>query len=114
MGGLKQFATQSLTNGDTGEKGYGVDKLFVYGIFLDENNRNGYGMRNPRYATVADYITIGGDIVTAYRVPEIRASLTGLVVDMPSDRWADLDALEAGYNRIQVNTSRGKTYMYAG
>lgn len=101
-----------------------MNRLFVYGIFLDENMRNAYGMSNPRYATVKDYVTYGGSIVTAYKQEGAGLSLTGLLVDVNpyemgrrglKDNWARLDALEGGYERIEVETLGGdKAYMYAG
>lgn len=92
-----------------------MDKLFVYGIFLDEQNRQAYGMSNPHYATVRDYITIGGHIVQAVKVNSIGASLTGLLVDIDPEYWKRLDLLESGYDRIKIVTTDGvEAYMYAG
>lgn len=71
-------------------------------------------MRNARYATVDQFITVGNYIVQAVEVDQPGVALTGLLVDMPSSGWANLDALEAGYKRIRVKTSRGdEAYMYA-
>jgi len=90
-----------------------MDKLFVYGIFLDEGNRNAYGMSNPHYATVPNWATVGGYIVEA--VPCKGATLTGLLVDMDETRWERLDQLERGYIRTTVQTTEGiNAYMYAG
>lgn len=89
------------------------DKLFVYGIFLSQRNRDRYGMVNPVYDTVKDYATVGEHVVEAIHVPNMGLALTGLVVDMPVDRWPSLDALEAGYVRREVTTVTGETaYMY--
>ena len=91
-----------------------TERLFVYGIFLDEDNRKEYGMSNPRYTTVAGYITVGGGIVQAVPVQSREIALTGLVVDMDSTRWARLDRLEGGYDRIKVKTHGGEdAWMYA-
>lgn len=84
-----------------------TEKLFVYGIFLGEYTRQGYGMTNPRYATVRDYATFGGHIVQAQHVPGVGFSLTGLLVDIPRDRWKSLDRLEGGYSRVKVNVETG-------
>lgn len=90
-----------------------MNKLFVYGIFLDERRRQTYGMTNPRYATVSGYITIGEHIVQAYPVDNDMIVLTGLLVDMNPAYWEELDALEGGYDRIIVQTTRGvDAYMY--
>ena len=92
-----------------------MDKLFVYGIFLDERNRNAYGMSNPHYATVAGYITIGSRIVQAVRADGLGAALTGLLVDVEPDQWPRIDMLESGYDRITITTTDGiEAYMYAG
>lgn len=93
------------------------NRLFVYGIFLGENNRKEYGMTNPKYATVLDYTTFGHTIVRAVpvKVPDTgeRLSLTGLVVDVDPRMWKELDELEAYYDRIIVETSyREPVYMY--
>lgn len=91
-----------------------MNKLFVYGIFLDEYMREKYGMTNPKYATVPDYATFGGGIVMAYKIPDNRLSLTGLLVDMNPDNWEELDRLEGGYRRIKITTGSGEqAYMYA-
>lgn len=91
-----------------------MSKLFVYGIFLDAHNRSRYGMANPQYATVLDYATFGHHIVQAQHIPDCGLSLTGLLVDMDDQRWEPLDALEHGYDRIQVTTTSGEqAYMYA-
>jgi gamma-glutamylcyclotransferase (GGCT)/AIG2-like uncharacterized protein YtfP len=92
-----------------------VDSLFVYGIFLDAYNREAYGMHNPRYDTVMNYVTVGNHIVQAVPVSdEFGTALTGLVVDVEPNRWEDIDRLEGNYARIQVTTVTGKrAYMYA-
>jgi gamma-glutamylcyclotransferase (GGCT)/AIG2-like uncharacterized protein YtfP len=92
-----------------------MNKLFVYGIFLDERNRQYYGMSNPSYDTVADYATYGGEIVAAYHQPNAGLALTGLVVNIDPARWPELDRLEGGYTRREVTTLRGeRVYMYEG
>lgn len=92
-----------------------LEQLFVYGIFLGEQQRKSYGMHDPHYDTVADFVTCGGYIVQAVPVePGLGASLTGLVVRVDPDYWTSIDALEAGYERITVNTGmHGLAYMYA-
>lgn len=91
-----------------------LNKLFVYGIFLDKANRNAYGMTNPEYATVKNYATFGSIIVQAVHIPDINLCLTGLLVDMNEYKWGALDALEGGYRRIVITTTEGKkAYMYA-
>lgn len=92
-----------------------TEKLFVYGIFLNEYNRDRYGMTNPQYATVKKFVTIGSTIVEALYVDEFEdASLTGLLVDMDSSRWGPLDNLEGGYERVKITTTDGtRAYMYA-
>ena len=97
---------------------YSVPKaqLFVYGIFLDQYNRDEYLMFNPRYATVKGFVTKGSRIVTAYPSDDHRDALTGLLVDIVDDdrNWTMLDALEMGYDRILVQTTDGTVaYMYA-
>lgn len=90
-----------------------TEKLFVYGIFLGESNRQTYGMTNPQYATVPGYITVGGQIVQAQPVQSQDVALTGLLVDMGSTRWQGLDALEGGYDRVKVKTTTGvEAFMY--
>jgi hypothetical protein len=90
----------------------------VYGIFLDERNRDHYQMTNPCYAVVRNYVTVnvGGSIVEAVEVEEINnCGLTGLIVDIPDDpqNWQRLDALEVGYDRIKVTTLDNEwAYMY--
>lgn len=89
-------------------------KLFVYGIFLDELNRNRYHMTNPEYTTVKGFVTIGDYIVSAIRTDIDEAALTGLVVDIPEEELYRVDYVEAGYDRIIVNTtSAGDAFMYA-
>lgn len=90
------------------------DKLFVYGIFLGEDMRDMYKMTNPQYATVKDFLTVGGHIVTAEFVPGYGLALTGLLVTPHKEKWDALDALEGGYERIKVRTSDGiLAWMYA-
>lgn len=92
-----------------------TEKLFVYGIFLDEDRRQRYGMSNPHYTTVPGYITVGGHIVEAVQVENKNIALTGVLVDMDSSRWEPLDRLEAGYNRVKVKTVTGEeAWMYEG
>lgn len=91
----------------------GYDRLFVYGIFLNQRTREAYGMENPEYATVLDYATFGHHIVQAQHIPSVGFSLTGLTVDVPVTSWDRLDQLEAGYNRSKVKTTDGEiVYMY--
>lgn len=88
-------------------------KLFVYGIFLSEYNRQAYGMTNPEYATVKDYATFGGYIVQAVHIPESGLSLTGLLVTPNEEQWGRVDALEAAYDRVIITTTDGdRAYMY--
>lgn len=90
-----------------------TEKLFVYGIFLDEYNRDAYGMSNPKYTTVPGFITIGAGIVQAMPVSDQNIALTGLVVDMDSTKWRPLDSLEGGYDRVKVRTNSGDdAWMY--
>lgn len=92
-----------------------MDKLFVYGIFLGDNQRVAFGMVNPRYAVVHGYKTvrIAQDIVEAVR--DDGADLTGLLVDIPRAYLDDLDSLERGYTRVKEKTLRGeKCWMYVG
>lgn len=97
-----------------------TEKLFVYGIFLNESTRQSYGMTNPKYATVKGYMTIGSHIVEAIPVDSEDIALSGLIVDIPKeldgrDNWARLDSLEAGYTRIKINTCQGEeAWMYEG
>ena len=95
-----------------------MNKLFVYGIFIDEYHRNNYGMTNPRYDVVLDYATVRayGDIVQAIPASSyFGVALTGLVVDVDPNYWGRIDQLEQGYERIKVKTERGvQTYMYVG
>lgn len=101
-------------------------RFFVYGIFLGQSMRQAYGMTVVGYDTVRNYITVGDHIVQACKVDgEVGASLTGLVVDVPErfkspvtnmerDNIERLDALEGGYDRVQVVTTSGvKCWMYA-
>ena len=90
-------------------------KLFVYGIFLDEVNREHYGMKRPQYATVPDFITVGGTIVKAVKLEgNTGVALTGLLVDAPNDNWKSLDSLEGAYERVTITTTSGtQAFMYA-
>lgn len=89
-------------------------KLFVYGIFLDENMREMYHMTNPKYDTVKDFATFGSTIVTAQYVPQAGLALTGVTVDYDPEQWERLDGLEGGYDRIIIDTTHGeRAYMYA-
>lgn len=91
-----------------------MDRLFVYGIFLGERQRQKYGMTDPIYATVPGYATFGSYIVQARRVPVPGLQLTGLVVDVDPDKWRDIDRLEGGYDRVRViTTDREEVWMYA-
>lgn len=91
-----------------------IEKLFVYGIFLDETNRENYGMENPSYDTVRGFITIGDYIVRAVPSTILGASLTGLLVDVPTRNFQRIDILETGYARIKVQTSSGiEAFMYS-
>jgi len=90
-----------------------VEKLFVYGIFLDEYNRKRYGMEDPSYETVPGYITVGGHIVQAVPSDVEGASLTGLLVSIPTRNLPNLDMLEGGYDRVKVTTIGGfEAFMY--
>ena len=92
-----------------------TEKLFVYGIFLGEGNRKRFGMSNPEYATVRGYLTRGDYIVCAYPVKDKNTTLTGLLVDMDSSGWEQLDRLEHGYDRVKVTTTSGEeAWMYQG
>ncbi len=90
-----------------------VEKLFVYGIFLQDYNRERYGMEFPSYDTVSGYVTVGDIIVQAITSDIVGASLTGLLVDIPTRNFPKLDILEAGYHRVKVKTNSGmEAYMY--
>lgn len=92
-----------------------MNKLFVYGIFLDEGNREQYGMTNPEYATVRGYITVGRRIVAAVKVEPPSVCLTGLIVDVDPTCWKKLDKLEGGYDRVVITTTDNQqAYMYQG
>ena len=96
------------------EPAIAVEKLFVYGIFLDESTRDRYGMENPSYDTVPGYITVGNHIVSATKSDVYGVSLTGLLVDIPTRNLPSVDVLESGYARIIVDTSGGfEAFMYA-
>lgn len=85
-----------------------TEKLFVYGIFLDKKNREWYGMSNPVYDTVINYVTIGDIIVHAEEKIGYGYALTGLLVDMDVSGWERLDRLESGYDRIKIVTTSGE------
>lgn len=90
-----------------------MNRLFVYGIFLDRYNRVEFGMSNEHYATVKGYVTVGSQIVSAYKVGEQSLALTGLVVDVDDRFWDSIDRLEASYRREIVTTTDGEqVYMY--
>lgn len=93
-----------------------MNELFVYGIFLSENMRKDYGLSNPEYAVVADYVTvmIGSSIVQAYPIDSsLHIGLTGLLVDVDPNKWDALDRLEGAYQRITIMTTDGdEAYMY--
>lgn len=92
-----------------------MDRLFVYGIFLDEDNRAHYGMSMPEYAVIPDFLTVErfSSIVEAIYAPGLGISLTGLLCDIDPEYWERLDQLEAGYDRIIVTTVDGDDcYMY--
>lgn len=91
-----------------------INRLFVYGIFLDEINRDHYGMSNPEYATVKGYATFGNQIVQAVPIDGVaNLALTGLTVDVDPAHWNKIDQLEGGYDRELVITTDGEElYMY--
>ncbi len=90
-----------------------VEKLFVYGIFLADYNRARYGMEDPSYDTVKGYLTVGHHIVQAKPTDIEGASLTGLLVSIPTRNFPNLDMLEGGYDRVKVQTTGGfEAYMY--
>lgn len=90
-----------------------MDRLFVYGIFLNDYNREAYGMSNEAYATVKDFLTVGDRIVEAVYVPDVGLALTGLTVDVDPTHWDDIDRLESNYDRVIVSTTGGeKLNMY--
>lgn len=94
-----------------------MNKLFVYGIFLDEGMRKSYGMTNPDYGTVKDYATFGDYIVKAVHIPNSKLSLTGLLVDVDPKYWDALDKLERAYSRVIINVDTGmgepiQAYIY--
>lgn len=101
-----------------------LHKLFVYGIFLDEDMRDRYEMSDPQYAVVPGYVTrqCGGSIVEAVEVPiDLHLGLTGLLVNVnpnstkhgPNSTWKRLDMLEGGYNREIIITESGeRAFMY--
>lgn len=43
----------------------GYSRLFVYGIFLGQRQRDSFGMENPQYATVPDFATFNGNRLIA-------------------------------------------------
>lgn len=90
------------------------NKLFVYGIFLGKRMRDAYGMTDPEYATVSGYLTVGHDIVQAVKIDDKSIALTGLLVDVDPEEWRNIDRLEGGYDRIEIETNNGtKAWMYA-
>lgn len=100
-----------------------LNKLFVYGIFLSAGMRESYAMSDAHYAVVKGYKTVlaYGDIVEATPSDENDA-LTGLFVEVApmsvdwrgqiQETWKHLDKLEGGYDRVIVETSQGKAFMY--
>lgn len=79
------------------------EKLFVYGIFLDQGNREDYGMLKATYATQPGFKTVGSYIVRAVRTDSEEDSLTGLLINnTDAVKWDRLDGLEAAYKRIAV------------
>lgn len=109
--------TETVVDGDDD------NRLFVYGIFLDEIMRYHYGMTNALYTVVEGFSTrsIGQGIVEA--VEDSKYALTGLIVDVKPtievdnniviDNWDRLDRLEAGYSRIRAITVDGDScWMY--
>lgn len=78
-------------------------RLFVYGIFLSQRNRERYFMVDAEYTTVRGLKTVGDYIVQA--TFDTTACLTGVTVTMPVDKLDSLDALERGYKRIEVLTT---------
>ena len=111
---VKRHSNIEVTVRNTKDNSDTKDKLFVYGIFLDEENRKNYGMSNPQYTTVPGYLTVGSYIVQAVQTDNTSVALTGLLVDMDPAMWPRLDSLEAGYDRIKVRDTSGNiAYMYA-
>lgn len=90
-----------------------TNRLFVYGIFLDQSRRDNYGMYNARYSTVPGYVTEGRGIVQAVPVKNEGIALTGLTVDIDPRMWDRLDSLEGGYDRRVVKTHNNElVWMY--
>ena len=111
---VKRHSNIEVTVRNTKDNSDTKDKLFVYGIFLDEENRKDYGMSNPQYTTVPGYLTVGSYIVKAVQTDNTSVALTGLLVDIDPDMWPSLDSLEARYDRIKVRDVSGDiAYMYA-
>ena len=111
---IKRHSNIEVTVRNTKDNSDTKDKLFVYGIFLDEENRKDYGMSNPQYTTVPGYLTVGSYIVKAVQTDNTSVALTGLLVDIDPAMWPSLDSLEAGYDRIKVRDVSGNiAYMYA-
>ena len=110
---IKRHSNIEVTVRNTKDNSGTKDKLFVYGIFLDEENRKDYGMSDPQYTTVPGYLTVGSYIVKAVETDNASVALTGLLVDIDPDMWPSLDSLEAGYDRIKVRDVSGDiAYMY--
>jgi len=111
---VKRHSNIEVTVRNTKDNSDTKDKLFVYGIFLDEENRKDYGMSNPQYTTVPGYLTVGSYIVKAVQTDNTSVALTGLLVDIDPAMWPSIDSLEAGYDRIKVRDVAGNiAYMYA-
>ena len=111
MATLKRFNERRLTIVNYPK----TAQLFVYGIFLDQINRDSYFMFNPRYATVQGYVTRGNRVVTAYPSSNPSDCLTGLLVDIldTPENWRMLDGLEFGYDRITIKTTcNNEAFMY--
>ena len=90
-----------------------TNRLFVYGIFLNQRNRDRYGMYNAEYATVPGFFTVGSHIVQAVETEDTRIALTGVTVDVDPRMWPMIDGLEAGYTRqVVLSDSNEEVYMY--
>lgn len=92
-----------------------VNRLFVYGIFLNEDNRAVYNMTNPRYAVVKGYKTVfiqPPKVIGAVKSTSTDV-LSGLLVNIDPRYWRAIDMLEQGYDRILIRTTLGEeAYMY--
>jgi len=91
-----------------------VNRLFVYGIFLSERTGSIYDFKYVGYGIVRDMATqANGSSSIVQAVPAPGLALTGLIVEVPEEKWDRLDRLEHGYKRIWVHTSEGLAWMYA-